>query len=126
MSATYYPIAIGLLNQVKGWRDSEGNESFPLELRMNIDALLMAHEARMIEHWKPHGATPETTLRGAIGGMLSAMVRMIPEACHEHGLQQTMDREHDQAMVDAATALYGVDRSTWPPVLRQIAEGKYK
>lgn len=58
MSVTYYPIAIGLLNQVKGWLDSDGQEPFPLELRMNIDALLMAHEARVAEHWKPADQLP--------------------------------------------------------------------
>lgn len=45
-SRTYYPVAIGLLNQVKAWRDSDGNEQFPEKLRMEIDAILMAHEVR--------------------------------------------------------------------------------
>ncbi len=53
MSVVFYPMAIGLLNRVKAWRDSEGNEAFPDDLRQRIDALLMAHEVRTAEHWKP-------------------------------------------------------------------------
>lgn len=43
---TYLPVMVQLLNNVKAWRDSDGNEAFPLELRMNIDAMLMAYELR--------------------------------------------------------------------------------
>ena len=46
MTATYYPIAIDLLNKVKAWRDCEGNDGFPPDVREGIDALLSAHEVR--------------------------------------------------------------------------------
>jgi hypothetical protein len=38
--------AVRLLNAVKAWRDSEGNEPFPSDLVMWIDALLMMAEQR--------------------------------------------------------------------------------
>ena len=49
MSDTYYKLAIDLLNQVKAWRDCDGNDGFPHETREQIDALLMAHELRQRE-----------------------------------------------------------------------------
>ena len=49
MSDTYYKLAIDLLNQVKAWRDCDGNDGFPAETREQIDALLMAHELRQRE-----------------------------------------------------------------------------
>lgn len=45
-SPVFLPVAIGLLNSVKAWRDSDGNEPFPVDLQMGIDALLGAHEIR--------------------------------------------------------------------------------
>lgn len=42
----YLTLAIQALNGVKAWRDSDGNEGFPHELREKIEALLMAYEVR--------------------------------------------------------------------------------
>lgn len=36
--------AVAVLNTVKAWRDSDGNEGFPHEARERIDALLMTFE----------------------------------------------------------------------------------
>lgn len=38
--------AVSVLNTVKAWRDSDGNEAFPHETRMQIDALLAFAEQR--------------------------------------------------------------------------------
>ena len=42
-------IAIEALNEVKAWRDSDGNEPFPLDTRMKVDAVLMTYEQRRIQ-----------------------------------------------------------------------------
>lgn len=75
---------------------------------------------------EPDCAELETNLRGALGQCLSVMLRMIPQACEKHGLEQCTDAEHDQAIAAAATALYGKDRAKWAPVLRDAAEGKFE
>jgi hypothetical protein len=46
---TFFEVqCIRVLNNVKAWRDSEGNEPFPQEAREMIDALLMTAEQRRI------------------------------------------------------------------------------
>lgn len=67
----------------------------------------------------------ETRLRNALGRCLGAMLGMIPEAVSEHGIEQCTDVEHDEAIKDAATALYGEDRSKWPAAARSAAEGEF-
>lgn len=68
----------------------------------------------------------ETRLRNALGRCLGAMLGMIPEAVSEHDIEQCTDVEHDEAIKDAAIALYGEDRATWPPGVRAAAEGEYE
>lgn len=48
-TSIYDTIAINLLNEVKAWRDSDGNEGFPEPLRERIDVLLLATEVRRQE-----------------------------------------------------------------------------
>ena len=45
-SPVFLPLAIQLLNSVKAWRDCDGNDGFPQEVREQIDALLTAYELR--------------------------------------------------------------------------------
>lgn len=61
----------------------------------------------------------------ALERCLSVMLRMIPDACTEHGLEPTTNDEHDKAIRDAARVLYGDDSAKWPPGVRQAAEGLY-
>jgi hypothetical protein len=39
-------LAIEALNEVKAWRDSDGNEGFPASTRDKVDAVLMTYEQR--------------------------------------------------------------------------------
>lgn len=39
-------LAVEALNEVKAWRDSDGNEGFPESTRLKIDAVLMTYEQR--------------------------------------------------------------------------------
>lgn len=67
-----------------------------------------------------------STERKALEQCLSVLLRMIPDALAEHGLEHATDVEHDEAIKAGAIALYGEDRTTWPPGLRQAAEGEYE
>lgn len=42
-------FAIEALNEVKAWRDSDGNEGFPEETRIKVEAVLMTYEQRRIQ-----------------------------------------------------------------------------
>lgn len=64
--------------------------------------------------------------RKALEQCLSALLRMIPDAIDEHGLDHATDIEHNAAIEAGAIALYGEDRATWPHGLRQAAEGEYE
>jgi hypothetical protein len=57
-----------------------------------------------------------TTPAIALEKCLSVLLRMIPEALTEHGLEQCTDEEHNAAIEVGAIALYGEDRATWPAV----------
>lgn len=46
ITSPIFDLAVQCLNGVKAWRDSDGNEPFPQELREQIDAVLMAYEVR--------------------------------------------------------------------------------
>ncbi len=63
--------------------------------------------------------------RRALKQCLSVRVRMIPQACEEHGLQMCWGHEHDRAIEAAALALYGTDRRRWPAGARRAAAGGY-
>lgn len=41
-----FTLAIDALNKTKAWRDCDGNDGFPHEVREQIDAVLMAYELR--------------------------------------------------------------------------------
>ena len=68
--------------------------------------------------------TPNVAI--ALDKCLSVLLRMIPEACTEHDLERTTDEEHNAAIEAGAVALYGDDRSAWPPGVKQAAEGEYE
>lgn len=42
-----YRAAVSALNGVKAWRDCDGNDGFPHKVREQIDAILLAYEARL-------------------------------------------------------------------------------
>lgn len=51
-----FTTAIDALNKVKAWRDCDGNDGFPHDVREQIDAVLMAYEARAAISAKKGGA----------------------------------------------------------------------
>ncbi|WP_422099130.1 hypothetical protein [Variovorax sp.] len=61
----------------------------------------------------------------ALAQCLDVMVRMIPQACLDHGLASCWGHEHDAAIEAAALALYGTDRRRWPAGARRAAAGGY-
>jgi hypothetical protein len=67
----------------------------------------------------------DAVLRPALAACLDALLRMIPDAQAQHGLESISDDEHDAVIATAATALYGVERSAWPAVARAAAEGDF-
>lgn len=66
-----------------------------------------------------------TKARAALRRCVTAMLKMIPEACAEAHLKACTNRDHDRAIAEAAAVLYGADRATWPPHVRKAAEGGY-
>lgn len=64
-------------------------------------------------------------MKVALTACLDVLLRMMPDACIEHGMEQCTDEEHNEAIERAAIALYGQDRSTWPPGVQKAAEGEY-
>ena len=50
-------LTIEALNEVKAWRDSDGNEGFPADTRTKVEAVLMTYEQRRIQH---NAATDDT------------------------------------------------------------------
>ena len=46
MASPIFALAVQALNGVKAWRDCEGNDGFPDEVREQIDAVLSAFELR--------------------------------------------------------------------------------
>ena len=63
--------------------------------------------------------------RAALQQCLSVMLRMIPEACADHGLRAPTTAEHDAAIKQASLALHGSDRRRWAPGARKAAAGGY-
>jgi hypothetical protein len=47
-------LMIGMLNRVKAWRDCDGNDGFPADLRDEIDALILAVESGHIRKGASH------------------------------------------------------------------------
>lgn len=45
-SGVFLQMAVDLLNKTKAWRDCEGNDGFPQDVREGMDALLTAIELR--------------------------------------------------------------------------------
>jgi hypothetical protein len=52
-------VAVQALNQVKAWRDSDGNEPFPHDTRLLIEAVLTAWELRSREDAQAVQVAPE-------------------------------------------------------------------
>lgn len=50
MASPIFALAVRALNGVKAWRDCEGNDGFPDEVREQIDAVLSAFELRYTTH----------------------------------------------------------------------------
>lgn len=61
-----------------------------------------------------------------LASCLDVLLRMIPEFTDETGVETCTDIEHNSAIEAAAIALYGEDRSTWPPGVQKAAEGEYE
>lgn len=64
-------------------------------------------------------------MKAALNACLNVLLRMIPEFSEETGIDMCTDDEHNSAIEHAAIALYGEDRSTWPPGVQKAAEGEY-
>ena len=59
MASPIFALAVQALNGVKAWRDCEGNDGFPDEVREQIDAVLSAFELRYTAQPATHPTTGE-------------------------------------------------------------------
>ena len=63
--------------------------------------------------------------RAALAMCLDVLLRSVPGYYAAAGVEQCTDEEHDAAIASAAAVCYGPSRDTWPPLVRQAAEGGF-
>lgn len=62
--------------------------------------------------------------RAALEQCLDALLRMVPQYCEMAQIEQCTDFEHSAAIGAALQVFHGTDRACWPPVARDVAEGR--
>lgn len=62
--------------------------------------------------------------RAALERCLDVLLRMVPQYCARAEVEQCTDAEHDAAIGCALAAFHGADRTAWPPVARDVVEGR--